>query len=109
MKRILLAAALLFGTVLHADDVPHRYIVATRAAAPAAVRQILTDDLSPRTDRDIVAWDIVDAFAANLTDAEVTQLKASRHVTYIEPVVERHLMASRSRVTSDIRTTTPVM
>src|SRR5258708_2169275 len=107
MKRILLAAALLFATILHADDVPHRYIVATRSAAPAAVRQILTDDLSPRTDRDIQAWDIVDAFAANLTDAEVTRLKASRHVAYIEPVVERHLMAAHSAVTSNSDTTTP--
>src|SRR5260370_20092320 len=101
MKRILLAAALLFGTVLHADDVPHRYIVATRSAAPTAVRQILTDDLSPRTDRDIVAWDIADAFAANLTDAEGTQLQASRHVAYIAPVVERHLMRTHSAVTSN--------
>src|SRR5258708_19565953 len=88
MKRILLAAALLFATILHADDVPHRYIVATRSAAPAAVRQILTDDLSPRTDRDIQAWDIVDAFAANLTDPEVTRLKPSRHVAYIAPLVD---------------------
>src|SRR5258708_13827628 len=96
MKRILLAAALLFATILHADDVPHRYIVATRSAAPAAVRQILTDDLSPRTDRDIQAWDIVDAFAANLTDSEVTQLKASRHVAYIESLVQRHLLSTHS-------------
>src|SRR5258708_31392688 len=107
MKRILVGAAVLFATILHADDVPHRYIVATRSAAPAAVRQILTDDLSPRTDRDIQAWDIVDAFAANLTDAEVTRLKASRHVAYIEPVVERHLMAVHSQVTSNSDTTTP--
>ena len=107
MKRILLAAALVFATVLHADDVPHRYIVATRSAAATAVRQILTDDLSPRTDRDIQAWDIVDAFAANLTDAEVTRLKASRHVAFIEPVVERHLMATHSAVTSNSDTTTP--
>src|SRR5258708_2986859 len=107
MKRILVGAAVLFATILHADDVPHRYVVASRSAAPAAVRQILTDDLSPRTDRDIVAWDIVDAFAGNRTGAEVTRLKASRDVAYMEPVVERHLMASGSRVTSNSDTTTP--
>jgi serine protease len=101
MKRVLLAAALLFAPFLHADDVQHRYIVATRVAAPVAVQRILTDDLSPRNDRDIEAWDIVDAFAANLTDAEVARLRASSHVAYVEPVVERHLMATRSRVTSN--------
>lgn len=100
MNRILLAAALLFPSLLHADGVQRRYIVKTRAAAPVAVRQIMTDDLSPRIDRDIQTWDLIDAFAANLTDAEVEQLRASRHVEYIEPVVERHLMAAaHSRVT----------
>src|ERR1700690_438606 len=100
MNRVLLAVALLFPTLLHADGVSRRYIVKTRAAAPVAVGQIMTDDLSPRIDRDIQTWDLIDAFAANLTDTEVAQLRASKHVEYVEPVVERHLMAAaHSRVT----------
>jgi subtilisin family serine protease len=101
MKRVLLAVALTFASLLHADEVPRRYIVATRAAAPVAVRRILTDDLSPRAGRDIQTWDLVDAFAATLTDAEVAQLRASAHVAYVEPVFERHLMAFSSRVTAN--------
>jgi serine protease len=107
MKRVLGVTALFLATVLHADDLQHRYIVATRSPAPDAVRQILSDDLSPRTGRDIRAWDIVDAFAANLTDAEVTQLRASPHVAFIEPVVERRLVPLHSRTTPNSDTVTP--
>jgi subtilisin family serine protease len=99
MKRSLFAALLLLAPLLYAGDEQYRYIVATRAAAPVAVQRILTDDLSPRNDRDIQAWDLVDAFAANLTDDEVTKLKGSKHVLYVEPVVERYLMALPARVT----------
>src|SRR5260221_6853877 len=60
MKRVLLAAVLTFASLLHADEVPRRYIVATRAAAPVALRRILTDDLSPRAGREIQTWDLVD-------------------------------------------------
>jgi serine protease len=107
MRRALLAGALLTSAVLHADDAPRRYIVATRQAAASALREILTGDLAPRSGRDIRAWDLVDAFAANLTDAEVMQLRASPNVAYIEPVVERHLAPAYSQVTFNSDTVQP--
>jgi serine protease len=107
MTRVLLAGVLLATAVLHADDTPHRYIVATRQAAASALREILADDLAPRAGQDIRTWDLVDAFAANLTDAEVVRLRASRNVAYIEPVVERHLAPVSSRVTADSDTVQP--
>ncbi len=97
MKRPLLLLALLVVPVLYADENPHRYIVVTRSMTRLALPQILRDDLAPRTDRDINGWDIINGFAAYLTDAEVAQLRKSPHVAYVEPTVERHLMAIPSK------------
>lgn len=94
MKRTLLAAALLVATGLYADDTSHRFIVVTKSASHEALPKILTDDLAPRAGRQLESWDIIDGFAADLTDAEVAQLRRSPNVDYVEPVVERHLMAT---------------
>jgi serine protease len=99
MKRTLLALALLAVPVLHADENPHRYIVVTRSMTRLALPRILRDDLTPRSDRDINGWDLINGFAADLTDSEVAQLRRSPHVAYVEPVLERHLMSLPSKTT----------
>lgn len=109
MRRTLLAVALasLVSPFLHADDIPRRYIVVTRWTTRQALPQILRDDLEPRADRELTGWDLINGFAAELTDAEVTRLRQSRHVAYVEPVVDRYLMALPSRPTPNSDTVTP--
>src|SRR5260221_9727569 len=94
MKRTLLAAAmLLVPSLLLADGTARPYIVGTRHPARDAVKRILSDDLAPRAGRDVEAFDIIDAFAANLTDDEVTALRRSPNVSYVEPDVESHALS----------------
>lgn len=93
MKRTLLAAAmLLMPSLLLADGTARPYIVGTRQPARDAVKRILNDDLTPRAGRDVEAFDIIDAFAANLTDDEVTALRRSPNVSYVEADVESHAL-----------------
>src|SRR5438067_90221 len=102
MKRslLLLAAAVLFAPLLHADQT-QRYIVITRGAAHEVLPRIMRDDLEPRAaaERDVREFEIVDGFAANLTVAEVAQLGRSRNVVYVEPVYERYLFSRPSKPT----------
>src|SRR5689334_11536384 len=80
-----LALALFTGSVEAAE----RFLVATRTAPREAPLRMLRDSGEART-HGVRAFQTVDAFAADLTPAEVAQLKASPDVRFIAPVVERH-------------------
>jgi subtilisin family serine protease len=94
MKKSLLAAVLIvFPSFMFAGGVTRPYLVGTRGPARQAATRVLNDDLAPRSDRgDVVAFDIVDAFAVQLTDDEVARLWHSASVKYVEPDLELHAL-----------------
>lgn len=70
-----------------------RYLVATRASMPAGrIRTLIRDiEPAPRAQvRNVVAFQSVNGFAADLTPEEAAALAKSADVRYVEPVVERH-------------------
>src|SRR6476620_5463703 len=93
MKRIVaILFVLTFSTSLLAATT-NRYIVATRGTignpkALLMVRGVESED-RPVT-RDLTSFRSMDGFAADLTDEEVSALRKSATVRYIEPVEERH-------------------
>src|SRR5258706_7902297 len=100
MKRTLLAAALLLSsTGLFAADPTSSYIVGTRHPAREAIGRISRDELSfqPRADRTILPFDLINAFEADLTPAEVSALNHSPEVRYVSPNVMRHAFGIPSR------------
>src|SRR5260221_11798075 len=93
MKRTLLAAALLLSsTGLFAADPTSSYIVGTRHPAREAIGRISRDELSfhPRADRTILPIDLMQAFGADLTPAEVSTLNRSPRDRNVTPNVIRH-------------------
>src|SRR5215212_8262543 len=84
MKRILFAlCAVAIATGAIAAE-RSRYIVATRSA-PRAARLALVDDGAQAWERDVRTFDSVDAFAADLTDAEAAQLRRATGVRWVHP------------------------
>lgn len=98
MRRTVISAFLLLLAVSAFAQDTQRYFVGTRAGhgrSEAGVRQLYRDvesqaQLHPRG---VVTFKYVDAFAADLTAAEVSALKRSAGVTYVEPVVEMRAFA----------------
>lgn len=93
MKRPVLALlTLLVATSLVADET-RRYIVVTkrpvRTERIAATLREMRADVQPRAAR---AFDSVNGFAADLTEAEVATLQQSPNVAWVEPVLERHAL-----------------
>lgn len=96
MKRCALLLLLLTVVPVGAfAQTTRRYIVMTRAAAPEALRTLRGDDWEPVDRSDVRAFKYINGFAADLTEAEVAQLKASGGVRWIEPVLERHALADK--------------
>src|SRR5438477_5307705 len=80
MKRFLLSLSLLFSTSLLAGTA--RYIVLLRAPLPhARVREL----------NDVREFQTLDAFAANLDEKQIADLRASGNVRAIETIKERHI------------------
>ena len=89
MKRFLLSLSLLFSTSLLAGTA--RYIVLLRAPLPhARVREL----------NDVREFQTLDAFAANLDEKQIADLRASGNVRAIETIKERHISdpVERTRV-----------
>ena len=82
---ILLGIAL-FAVSAEAAD---RYLVATRRAPREVSVRMLRDSDELRSHA-VRTFESVNAFAANLTSAEVAELKRSAGVRFVSPVVERH-------------------
>lgn len=105
MKRLLaLALALVLGTgvTLLADEPQRRqWLVATTVPAaqlfdPPSIRVIDADRTAPEIeavrDRVIARIEVVDGFAAELTESEASELRKSPLVRYVEPVYERRAL-----------------
>ena len=67
-----------------------RYIVATRTE-PRAARMPLLDDAAVARERGVRTFESIDAFAADLTDAEAAQLRLAPGVRWVRPVVARQI------------------
>jgi len=83
---VALLACTLFTGSLGASE---RYLVATRKAPQHAQIRMLRDSGDFR-EHGVRAFESADAFAADLTPAEVAELKRSPEVRFVTHVVERH-------------------
>ncbi len=95
MKKIaVLILSVVFASSAFAASVPtQRYLVATRAGMPAGRIGTLIRDIAPTPQpqsRNIVTFQNVNGFAADLTTDEAATLAKSADVRYVEPAVERH-------------------
>lgn len=98
MKRIALGAlAILILSNAALAEETHRYFVATRRPAREVAARTISRDARDAAQRRLHAFEIVKGFAANLTASEAAALKGSADVRYVEPVVERHLLATVSK------------
>jgi subtilisin family serine protease len=83
----LLCAASLFGTPTR------RYLVATKSAVRSGGLAVAINRAPIRVEpRNVARFELVDGFAADLTDAEVEALRQSDGVREVEPVLERHAL-----------------
>jgi subtilisin family serine protease len=94
MKRVITTWILILAPALAWADT-QRYVVALRAGARmdrvgTLLRAI---DTTPR-DRGVAAFEHLDSFAADLSEAEARRLGDSRNVRYVEPVAERHILGT---------------
>lgn len=91
MKRVLVLLALAVVATTGFAAETQRYLISTRTA-PQRDRigglSVVTDVAKRR----VRTFKNINAFAADLTAAEVAELKASGQALIIEPVVERHLL-----------------
>ncbi|MDQ6800603.1 MAG: S8 family serine peptidase [Acidobacteriota bacterium] len=85
---VLLVLGLLATPVIAAD----RYLVATRKASRNVELRMVRESSEFRAHA-IRAFEVVDAFAADLTSDEVAALKRSPEVRFVAPTVERHLLS----------------
>ncbi len=94
MKRsavVFIAAVLFLLSAVASADETKRYLVATRhpfrSTTLAEIRQSTPGDVQPRR---VAGFETFTGFAADLTESEVAELRASRAVRWVEPVLERH-------------------
>ncbi len=95
MKKIaaLILSVVFASSAFGASAPTQRYLVATRAALAADRIGTLIRDIEPTPqpqNRNVVTFQSVNGFAADLTAGEAAALAQSAGVRYVEPVVERH-------------------
>lgn len=89
IRTIAAAAVILVSTTLSAGDA-QRYLIATkRPLGHGALAGIVKDARAGN----ISSFQTFNGFAATLTAAQVTELRASADIRWIEPVIERHAVA----------------
>lgn len=93
MKRFAIAAFLIALPFSAFAQSAHRYIVGTHRPFREAIRAISEEPRAPRLREGVLGYDVINAFAADLTDTEAEQLRQSPNVTYVEPAVERHMLS----------------
>ncbi len=93
MKRFAVFAFILACPVFLFGASTQRYVITTTHPYRDAVRSLPRDDFDPseRAEMHVRRFSIVNGFAADLTDAQVTRLLESGEVVDVEPVVERHV------------------
>ncbi len=84
MKRLLVLCALFTFASIAAAQTAGRYIVGTRHPSLQGAREILTNELEPRSFRTAVPFESIDGFAVDLLPDEVTRLRHSPNVRYVE-------------------------
>src|SRR6266852_1291440 len=89
MRRLPVLLLVVLSTPLFAAD---RYFVATRKTARNADLRMVRDSGESRAHA-VRAFEVVDAFAADLTADEVAALRRSPEVRFVTPTVERHLLS----------------
>jgi subtilisin family serine protease len=100
MRRSAIFAFALFlsSTVAFAGGITRSYLIGTRHPAREAVERIKRDD-STIGARNVDTFDVVNAFRADLTDAEANALAKSPEVTYVEDDLVYHAMRVPTKVT----------
>lgn len=93
MKRIALLVLLVLIPASAFAQSTRRYIVVTRQPAAEALQRLRGDDFEPRQQQRVRQFKNINAFAADLTEDEVATLEESDSVRWVEPVIERHLLA----------------
>lgn len=95
MKRpVSTAVFLLFVALTMSAAETHRYVVATKQPfRQGRLIAALQDAGAEFTPRDVLGFEIINGFAADLTDDEVASLRKSREVSYVEETVEYNAMA----------------
>src|SRR5450755_376809 len=109
MKRItaVIILSVVFASSAFAATPTQRYQVATRTAVGAAHIGILIRDIEGTSSttstsaRNIIAFQSVNGFAADLTADEAAALSKSPEVSYVEPAVERHAFGLPTQKTTD--------
>lgn len=93
--RLVTATLILVLSASVASAATGRYVVALKWGARADRAPLLLRDIdvAPQQRR-VVTFDHLDAFAADLTEAEVVQLRRSKNVRYVEPVAVRHILGT---------------
>jgi len=99
MKRSVLGALVFLTAVSALGAERQRYMVGTTGPASQStlsLRTILGGFIGP-DERSVRTFSLIDAYSAELTAEEVSALRRSPDVRYVEPVAERFLHASVSR------------
>ena len=93
MKRFALMFLLALVPVTTFAETNQRYIVVTTASAPQAIKGLRGDNFEPGVDARVRTFTSINGFAADLTESEVAELKRSKHVRWVEPVLDRHVFS----------------
>src|SRR5256885_7156502 len=103
MKRALLFTfCSLLSAKLFAGDTVHSYLVGTRHSSAESVARIARgDDTGIGPGRNVQLFDVVDAYRADLTDAEANALAKSPEVRYVEEEIPRHALGVRARLSAN--------
>jgi serine protease len=103
MKRTLFFTfCLLLSAELFGGDSVHSYLIGTRHSSAESVARIArSDDSGVGPGRNVQLFDIVDAYRADLTDADANALAKSPEVRYVEEEVPRYALGLRARLGSN--------
>jgi subtilisin family serine protease len=94
MKRIALGALVLFIAASAFAGETRRYLVGTKRPARTMSIRSLSEGLREPAERHVREFTLIDAFAADLTAEEVSALRRSPEVRWVEPAVDRWLDAT---------------
>src|SRR4051812_47509578 len=95
MKRLLVLSLLIAPTVFAAET--HRYIIATSKPARVSRLHVLNTPVEA-AERHVRAFESIDGFAVDLTDAEAAEMQRTAGVRYVGRTVDIHAVG-------DVRTT----
>ena len=105
MRRAVAVAAFLLVPTL-ATAATDRYVVALEAGVSPARGALLLRDIDgavqPR-ERQVTKFRVLDAFAADMTQAEAAAMRRAPGVRYVERAVERHMLGTLSPEATAVR------